>query len=581
MKILFLALILILCCNSLFAQGHENTMLFGYAGGDWSPNEDKFGINILKFSNGSLEITDNQVANAFFNDTDAAISDSSGQLLFYFNGIDVFNKAHLVMQNGGLLNAFNETGYDLPQGGIIIPWPGRPNLYLLFHLEEKWYTLPDGNIFGGCTGCYYSVVDMAVNNGLGRVMQRKATIVADTVEYGKLAMTRHANGRDWWLMVPEIESNRYYTVLINPFGIYNMGIQSIGQNRENGIGQAFFSPNGSRYVIQNAIGGLRGYYVDIYDFDRCTGMLGEHEQIHFVDTFARGVIIAPNSRWLYVSAADKLFQYDLWSNPVAESGILIAVYQDFNDPFPTLFHRGFLAPDDKIYLTTSSGSRTLHVIHKPDEAGTDCAFQQPGVRLICNNNSSLPTFPNYRLGPLDGSPCDTLGLDNEPKAWYRYEQDTLDPLAVEFRDLSYYEPATWAWDFGDGSPANSTRHPVHTFPKPDVYQICLTVSNQYGSDTHCKALYLGVTAQDNPVLQAQVLVWPNPFRERFTVALSANLRSPALRLYDAAGRLVREERLVFGVNEIEAGALPAGLYVWEVVAGGERVKSGKCVKLAE
>ncbi|MEQ1746803.1 MAG: PKD domain-containing protein [Saprospiraceae bacterium] len=556
-------------------------MLFGYAGGDWSPNDDRFGINILRFSNGSLEITDNQLADAFFNDTDAAISDSIGQLLFYFNGIDVFNKSHLVMQNGGQINAFNETGYDLPQGAIIIPWPGRPNQYILFHLEEKWYTLPDGKILAGTTGCYYSVVDMTLNSGLGGVIQRKETIVADTVEYGKLALTRHANGRDWWLMVPEIESNRFYTVLIDPNGIYNMGMQTVGQMREDGIGQAFFSPDGSRYVVQNAIGGPTGYYVDIYDFDRCTGMLGGHEQVHFVDTIVYGVAISPNSRWLYLSGGPKLYQFDLKAKPVVSSGNLIATYIDFNDPFPTPFLWIFLAPDDKIYIVTTSGSRTFHVVHKPDEIGAGCAFQQPGVRLICNNNSSLPTFANYRLGPLDGSPCDTLGLNNHPKAWYRYEQDTLDPLAVEFRDLSYYEPATWTWDFGDGSPASAVRHPQHQYAQSGAYQVCLTVSNQYGTDTHCKTLYLGVTAQDNPVLQAQVVVWPNPFRERFAVALSANLRSPALRLYDAAGRLVLEQRLVFGVNEIEAAGLPAGLYVWEVVAGGERVKSGKCVKLAE
>ena len=485
------------------------------------------------------------------------------------------------MQNGGLLNKYKETGYDLPQGGIIIPWPGKPNLYILFHLDEDWFTFSDGWVVGGGTGCFYSVVDMTLNNGLGRVMQRKATIVADTVEYGKLAMTRHANGRDWWLMVPELRSNRFYTVLIDPYGIHNMGIQTVGKRREAGIGQAFFSPDGSRYVIQNAIGGWEGYYVDIYDFDRCSGMLSIHEQMHFVDTFARGVMISPNSRWLYISAGEKLFQYDLWSSPVAQSGMLIALYEDFNDPFPTLFHRGFLAPDDKIYIVTSSGSRTLHVIHKPDEAGTDCAFQQPGVRLPCYNARSLPTFANYRLGPLDGSPCDTLGLNNHPKAWYRYEQDTLDALAVEFRDLSYYEPATWAWDFGDGSPTGHQRHPQHQYAQPGAYQVCLTVSNLYGTDTHCKTLFLGVTAQDNPVLQAQVRVWPNPFRERFAVALSANLRSPALRLYDAAGRLVLEQRLMLGVNEIEAGALPAGLYVWEVVAGGERAKSGKIVKIKQ
>jgi hypothetical protein len=78
--------------------------------------------------------------------------------------------------------------------------------------------------------------------------------------------------------------------------------------------------------------------------------------------------------------------------------------------------------------------------------------------------------------------------------------------------------------------------------------------------------------------ESQIQVRPNPFRERFTLALSVNLRSPALRLHDAAGRLVLEQRLVLGVNEIEAAGLPAGLYFWEVAAAGERVKSGKLVK---
>jgi len=106
------------------------------------------------------------------------------------------------------------------------------------------------------------------------------------------------------------------------------------------------------------------------------------------------------------------------------------------------------------------------------------------------------------------------------------------------------------------------------------------VSNPYGSDTHCKTLYLGVSAQDNPVLQAQVQVWPNPFRDRLAVALSANLRSPLFRLYDMTGRPVWEERLVLGVNEIEAASLPAGMYFWRVTTGGEVVKSGKIVKTA-
>jgi hypothetical protein len=105
------------------------------------------------------------------------------------------------------------------------------------------------------------------------------------------------------------------------------------------------------------------------------------------------------------------------------------------------------------------------------------------------------------------------------------------------------------------------------------------VSNANGSGTHCKTLYLGVSSQDNPVLQSQIVVSPNPFGERLSVALSTNLRGPAFRLYDMAGHLVRQERLVLGMNEIDTGGLTAGMYFWEVTAGAEAVKSGKVVKM--
>jgi PKD domain/Secretion system C-terminal sorting domain len=165
-------------------------------------------------------------------------------------------------------------------------------------------------------------------------------------------------------------------------------------------------------------------------------------------------------------------------------------------------------------------------------------------------------------------------------AWYRYEQDTLDPLSVAFTDLSYYEPAEWSWDFGDGSLLSRDTSPAHVFPDKGAYKVCLTVRNQYGTHTHCKTLYLGVSAQDNPVLQAQVQVSPNPFSERLAVALSApELRGAAFRLFDATGRLVRAERVEYGLNEIDVSDLGKGMYFWAVEKKGERVKSGKSVKI--
>lgn len=562
-----------------YAQGHENTMLFGYEGGNASPTNNEFGINILTFTDGSLNITDDQSAEAFFNDACAAISDSNGQLLFYTNGIDIFDKSHQVMQNGGLINEFNATGFDPPQSAIIIPWPMRPDKYILFHLDEEWFEYPDGWVLGGGTGCFYSVIDMDMNNGLGKVIQKKQPIVTDTVEYGKLAMVRHANGRDWWLVVPELRSNRFYSVLVDPYGIHDMGIQTAGAKREYpGIGQATFSPDGAKYVMQNAIGQWVGYYTDIYDFDRCSGMLGNHKQMHFVDTFAYGAAISPNSRWMYLSANNKILQYDLLADSIALSGTLVGTYEPFNDPFPTRFLWIFLATDNKIYIVTTSGSRTLHVIHRPDEEGAICAFEQRGIRLPCYNANSLPTYANYRLGPLDSSACDTLGIDNDPVSWWRYTQDTTNTLAVEFTDLSYHEPTYWSWEFGDGMTSNE-RHPLHIYDSAKVYQVCLTVSNSFGSDTHCKILHLGVTGQDNPVLQSHISVAPNPFSDKVSVALSTNLCSSVFRLYDAIGRLVHVQPLEYGINEVETSAINNGMYFWEIVSNKERIKTGKVVKI--
>ncbi|MCW5922753.1 MAG: T9SS type A sorting domain-containing protein [Saprospiraceae bacterium] len=61
--------------------------------------------------------------------------------------------------------------------------------------------------------------------------------------------------------------------------------------------------------------------------------------------------------------------------------------------------------------------------------------------------------------------------------------------------------------------------------------------------------------------------------------LSHDGRSPVFRMHDMTGRLVRGERVVLGVNEMEVGDLPPGMYFWSVEAKDEVVKSGKIVKM--
>jgi PKD repeat protein len=59
------------------------------------------------------------------------------------------------------------------------------------------------------------------------------------------------------------------------------------------------------------------------------------------------------------------------------------------------------------------------------------------------------------------------------------------PLTVKFTDLSTGSPASWKWDFGDGT-TSTEQYPVHVYKLEGGYDVSLTVTNSYGSDTEKK-----------------------------------------------------------------------------------------------
>ena len=65
------------------------------------------------------------------------------------------------------------------------------------------------------------------------------------------------------------------------------------------------------------------------------------------------------------------------------------------------------------------------------------------------------------------------------------------PFVVQFRDLSAGNPTSWSWEFGDGT-GSSEQNPSHTYPYEGAYDVRLTVSNGFGSDTVIKT---GSTSQ--------------------------------------------------------------------------------------
>lgn len=562
-------------CLDLSAQGyHDFVWPFAY-----KTNNSPSGVSILNFKtlSGNPEIYHDETRIINYELTCAPVADSFGNFLFSYNGLLIDDASGKVMENGNSFGEWNLNG-GIPDGGIILPIYKKNDQYILIH--ETWNYL--GNWGTAGNKIYYSIIDMNKNSGLGAVISKNNLVFSDTLDYGKLSVTRHANGRDWWVVVPKYDSNIYFTFIVNPDSLFYYARQEVGEINRAGFGQATFSPNGKYYAKFSTINEVLGAYFDIYNFDRCTGQLSNHHQIFFSNgVLSGGVSFSPNSQILYISYLNHVYQVDL--NKSVYELITVADYDGYlsqpNPSFlvPTYFGLMRLGPDGKIYCSpTISPVRELHTIDEPNFLGVDCKVNQHSIELSALQQS-LPNFPNYRLGPIDGSSCDTLSIDNRPVAWWRCEQDTLDPLLVEFIDLSYYEPTYWHWDFGDNN-TSSEGHPVHTFAKEGIYKICLTVGNANSSDSLCRTLYLGVSAEDNPVLQSQIQVNPNPFRNRLLVALNAELRSPEFRMYNQLGILVSREFLSYGITEIRLSDLQSGIYFWEISTIGEIVKKGKVVK---
>ncbi|MCB0706631.1 MAG: hypothetical protein KDC34_15055, partial [Saprospiraceae bacterium] len=245
------------------------------------PNYPDFGGTDFNFFESPVELN-YQFRNLYFSLTNASICDTAGNLLFYTNGIRVCNSFGDTITNGNGLNpgVFAEDseqfGYKVPNGAFVLPDPGSENLYYLIH---ESYDICDVCSTVTSFQLYYSLVDMSSPEGL--VISKNNLILPDTFDYGHTTAVRHANGRDWWILKARFDSNEYHTFIVDPTGISFRYTQEIGLaiDRNGGAAQAVFSPDGTKYARNDGslIAGPQS--VKLYDFDRCTGMLSNFQEV--------------------------------------------------------------------------------------------------------------------------------------------------------------------------------------------------------------------------------------------------------------------------------------------------------------
>lgn len=154
----------------------------------------------------------------------------------------------------------------------------------------------------------------------------------------------------------------------------------------------------------------------MFDFNRCKGLFSNFKfsKYPYGDT-AKGYTLfegvgapcfSPNSQFVYINYARRLYQFDVSSSSFESSGIRVATWDGFLDHLNgdttlvganTAFNHLQLAPNGKIYLGNGATARYMTEIEYPDKRGIDCNVRQHKYRMK-TYMGSVPYYPNYKLG---------------------------------------------------------------------------------------------------------------------------------------------------------------------------------------
>lgn len=330
----------------------------------------------------------------------ASICDEAGNLLFYTDGVTVWDRLHQAMPNGR-----NLWGSYTTTQTLIVPKPGVDPLYYIFTASPNY-----DYVFGFGTdsvGFHYSVVDMRNHGGLGDVTDKNILLFRNTTE--KVTAVHHANGNDIWVVAHEWGNNVFRSYLVTENGISPEPVLSaIGEihigggepqvNNSNSIGQMKLSPDGSKIAV--AI--YRQSIIEIFSFNKATGRLEAIlNRIHLPHGdgsagYFYGLEFSPGSKSLFYTKSElvcgnnehlaAIFQYVFSGSKTLKVGTFLGSMNAMQ-----------LALDGRIYIAVcndlANQSGYAGVINYPWFQGEQCDLKPLGIGLLTGKNYlGLPGF---------------------------------------------------------------------------------------------------------------------------------------------------------------------------------------------
>tara|TARA_R110000868_G_scaffold5395_2_gene32788 strand:+ start:8364 stop:11078 length:2715 start_codon:yes stop_codon:yes gene_type:complete len=417
-------LICFFCLLNAFAQGETSNWYFGLGAGIHFNNDG----SVTPLTNGKLNTVEGCTS----------ISDASGNLLAYTDGITVYNKNHQIVQNGtGLYGDPSST-----QSAIVVPKPQDPNIYYIFTVDTSVNeTDPD-------FGLNYSVLDISMNNGNGAIIQKNSNLLHDSSE--KIAgVIKDCFEQSIWVITLASPDgslgfyNTYHCFEVSAAGVNSNSVKSTFNDLAIGDPRGYLklSSDGSKMVSTNVIDGAF-----LYDFDANTGVISNQKRITIpgTNTLSYGAEFSNETKYLYINtfndediSRSSLIQYDIQAADISASATIIDEREAYRGALQ-------MAENGKIYRTNpksyDQGIAYLSVINKPSEKGSSANYQHNVISL--NGKLAMQGLPPFiqsffnktdLIKNPDGSTSSSLTVcegdgfileaDDFPGATYNWEKD--------------------------------------------------------------------------------------------------------------------------------------------------------------
>jgi hypothetical protein len=377
----------------------------------------------LNFRTDSLILKYKRVHGLDLNQTNASVCDTTGQLLFYSNGCVLLDSSFQYIVGADTINRgprWNIHCASVPQSTVTSGYAIVNGCWILPVAENKFkvYYADLINSTAHSSGIRFATVERDPVSGKLKGRDPDSYLFQTDLQPEIRGVVRHANGRDYWMVNEAYQDKKYYISLIDSTATIHPSdsqyFAELPEKKFHGGSQGCFSPDGEKYFTVSSYNQCQ-----VFDFDRCTGKLSNVVHIPLPVPYdsiygSTGIAISPNSRFMYLMTATSIWQYDLTATNIEASKIRVAQHDGWNYyinniPFRIIFYQSQLGPDGKIYIFPPAGRAGFSVIDQPDLYGTACnVIQHKYTFPDWGNVSQPPRFPNFRLGPEVGSPCDTL-----------------------------------------------------------------------------------------------------------------------------------------------------------------------------